>query len=179
MTSDINTSGTRTAKGACGRYPRFLWKRRASLWGCERQGWIRRWNRGQFGRINSHYSFMSVRIEVLRNLDKCTGKVSDRLDSMEGEETQGSHAYHRELANRGDIYMCLVLSRWLLAHYRNRSGSHRCVCRISRSIGTCDNEQSIVFVGARYKHVRIHEEYDPTYIPLVPARGTALGQSKR
>jgi len=52
-------------------------------------------------------------------------------------------------------------------------------CRLSRFIGTCDNEQSIVFAGARYKHVTIHEEYDPTYIPPGPPRGTALGWSKR
>ena len=43
-------------------------------------------------------------------------------------------------------------------------------CRISRSICTCDNEQSTVFVGARYKHVRIHEEYDLTYLPPGPPR---------
>ena len=29
-------------------------------------------------------------------------------------------------------------------------------------------EQNIVFVGARYKHVRIHERYGSTYIPLSP-----------
>ena len=40
--------------------------------------------------------------------------------------------------------------------------------------GTCEYEQIIVFVGARYKHVRIHEEYGSTYIPLGP-----LGHSPR
>ena len=32
-------------------------------------------------------------------------------------------------------------------------------------------ERNIVFVGARYKHVRIHERRGSTYIPLGPAPG--------
>ena len=46
------------------------------------------------------------------------------------------------------------------------------------------SEQIIVFVGARYKHVRGHEKYRSTYIPLglmdsPQASWTALSQSKR
>ena len=60
-----------------------------------------------------------------------------------------------------------------LAQLPNMMRQNACisVVRISRFVGTCDTSKcTTVFVGARYKHVRIQARYGSTYIPLGPVR---------
>ena len=141
--------------------------------------------RYQLGTDQQHTVYEGELTAIILGMHLAHQVASDQPDITINIDNQATIRTMNSTQQRSSQYLVDIV-RGDIANLRDNTtpGPLRVVgmdraCRISRSIGTCDNEQSIVFVGARYKHVRIHEEYGPTYIPPAPARGTALGQSKR